>query len=271
MLNVGKTIYSSPANKILLKRIEGKRLNDLTEATDRAAWIRVYDQTYNSPHYRSVAPDGGLGDFVRNADGSMARLRWQTLSGVAKAVRALESGGDMSVISPLLGTRHKVRNFYNNMLHPNEKLGVTADTQQVAAGTLSPLAGGSVPVMHNLHTNPLAKDKPPGWVASKGSSVTGFQGTYPVFEQGTVEAAGRIGLMPHKAQSATWEPVRTLFDNKSAKMQGKVEQIWKDVDKGLLSPAQARDAVFKEAGGVKLPSWVTGGLLYDPRFTSTYR
>lgn len=266
----GKEIYSSPANKPIFERIKGKTLSQLTDPLDKAAWIRLHDEAHNPRDYRAVSPDGGLGPHMQNEDGSRAKVAWGSLDQVQKAVRAIESGGDMTKISPLLGTRHKVRNFYNNLLHPEQSIGSTVDTHQVAGGLMSPLAGGDTAVMHNLKTGPLMGKKPPGYVGAAGSNVTGFQGTYPIFEAATKMTGDRLGLLQHKAQSATWEPVRTLFSNKTASLKEKANAIWSAVDRGLLTPARARDEIMSAAGGIKLPDWTKGGLLYDPRHVRTY-
>ena len=267
----GKEIYTSPANQQLLKRITGKRLIDLKDPTEKAAWIRLYDEAHHSSHYRAVAPDGGLGDFVRNADGSERVMVWQSLDNVAKSVKALESGGDMKTISPLLGVMHKFRNFYNNLTHPEHQIGATVDTHQVAGGLLSPLGSKDIAVKHAMPGTPLTpEDRAAGEIAAMGSSVTGFKGTYPIFEAATKRAGEQLGLLQHKAQSGVWEPVRTLFDVKSPKMKQAVAGIWGNVDRGLLSPAQARDQIFEVAGGIKLPDWAAGGLLLNPRSASTY-
>jgi hypothetical protein len=47
-------------------------------------------------------------------------VAWGTFGDIDKARRAIQSGGDMDVISPLLGGKHKVRSFYNNIEVPND-------------------------------------------------------------------------------------------------------------------------------------------------------
>jgi hypothetical protein len=208
---------------------------------------------------------------MTNKDGSPTKLVWQSNENIAKSVSALESGGDMKTISPLLGQMHKVRNFYNNLMHPDTEIGATADTHQVAAALLAPLGSKAIAVKHAMPGTPLTpEDRAAGEVASKGSAVSGFKGTYPIVENATAMAGKNIGLLPHMAQSATWEPVRQLFVNKSPEQQQINRNLWSRVDKGLLSPQRARDMIFSAAGGIREPSWMSGGLLYDPRSTKTY-
>jgi hypothetical protein len=275
MLAKAKEITADGKNaeiKTLLPSIRGKRLADLSTPEQKAAWIRLYDEAHQSSDFRLIAPDGGLGPFMINKDGTRTVMTWQSNENVAKSVRALESGGDMDKISPLLGQMHKVRNFYNNLTHPDKMIGVTSDTHHVAGSLLAPLGGSDIPTKHAMPGTPLsAEDRARGETAAKGSSVTGFKGTYPVFEEAGRLAGQSLGLLPHMAQSATWEPARQLFVNKSAGQKQLANEIWRGVDQGLLTPAQARDMVFEQAGGIRLPQWATTGLLQHPEFASTYR
>jgi hypothetical protein len=48
------------------------------------------------------------------------------------AVECLDSNGNLNLISDALGDRHKVRSFYNNILHPNAKTGDVTATMDYA-------------------------------------------------------------------------------------------------------------------------------------------
>ena len=122
-------------------------------------WIRTYEQTYGDPTqpldreqppqldpehpeppfkhergYRAFNPDGTLGDFRRNKDGSKATLSQQSIGFMGDAVTAMRSGGDRNIISGAMGQVHKVRSFYNNLVDPEGTDGdVTIDTHAIGA------------------------------------------------------------------------------------------------------------------------------------------
>ena len=55
------------------------------------------------------------------------------------------------IISQALGSKHKVRSFYNNIVAPSAPNGdVTVDTHAVGVALLRPLSGKTIPVMHGL-------------------------------------------------------------------------------------------------------------------------
>ena len=78
-------------------------------------WIRAYDQAYNPRTHRVLTPEGELGEIILNADGKPKAVSWRNFGEIAKAVKSIESNGDLNIISDALGLKHKVRNFYNNM------------------------------------------------------------------------------------------------------------------------------------------------------------
>lgn len=264
-------LAESEVNQALFRRIKGKTLDQLTDPLDQALWIRLYDEANNPRNYRMINPEGMIGDFARNKGGEPSEVGWGALGEIAKAVQSYKSGGDMSIISPVLGTKHKVRSFYNNIELPNDpRFGdVTADTHQVAAALMRPLSGSSPEVQHNLMSGGAA-----GSTNARASSVTGVQGTYPLTVEATREAARDVGLLPRAMQSATWEPVRELFPAKFKTdiNNARVDAVWKAVDRGELSVPQARDKILEIAGGIGEPSWARPGVVFsDPRTTSTYR
>ena len=267
---------TNDANQRVFDAIRGKRLSDLTDPLDQALWIRLYDEAHNPRNYRSLSPEGNIGDYIKSASGDPSKIGWGSLNEIAKAVRAYTSGGDMNVISPMLGTKHKVRSFYNNIELPNDlRFGdVTADTHAVAASQLRPLSGNTPAVAHNLALG-LAKNKqPPGYLSEKSSAITGVQGTYGANAEATRLAAADQGLLPREMQSATWEPVRELFPAKwkNPKNVEAVDNIWRQKDAGNITAEQARNAILDLAGGFSQPSWSERGFTaIDPRKASTYR
>ena len=115
-----------------------------------AMFIRIYDETYNDRGYNVVSPDGEDLGFSRNLDGSKGNVAWGSNNEIAKAVQAMN---DPSSNVVEMGDRHKVRNFYNNIIAPNALDGdITSDTHAVAAAHLKPLSGASTEVFHNFGT-----------------------------------------------------------------------------------------------------------------------
>ncbi|SFV19421.1 DUF7178 family protein [Bradyrhizobium arachidis] len=263
-------LAADPKAMEAIRAIEGKRL-DQVDPDQAALFVRAYDEAHNPRNYRSVLPEGDYGDFVRTASGDPAKVAWGTFADINKAVRAIQSGGDMDTLSPLLGAKHKVRSFYNNIEVPNDpRFGdITGDTHQVAAAQMRPLSGSSEAVIQHL-----ASGGPAGSVNAKSSAVTGVQGTYGLVADATRQFAKEYGMLPRAAQSATWEPIRELFpaDWKTAKNATAVDDIWKAVDRGELSVDQARRAIFDVAGGIGTPEWLRGGIdTRAPQLGSTYR
>jgi hypothetical protein len=273
----GSDTLNKGLNAEIVQRIAGKRLDQLDDPIERAMWVRLYDEAHNPRAYRSITPEGGLGDYVLNADGTPAKVAWGSGGEVAKAIQMYESGGNMDTISRLLGNKHKVRSFYNNIENPNDpRFGdVTADTHQVAAGLLRPLSGNTPEVSHNFGNSLDVKFQPPGYQGTKSSSISGLQGTYPLNVEATRGLAQELGMMPRAVQSGVWEPVRELFTDtfkSNSKNVGAIDDIWRAYDRKELSLEQARRAIFERAGGVGQPSWARpGSPAHDPARASTYR
>ena len=227
-----------------------------------AMWIRTFDQTYNDPSYRIVAPDGRLLDYAKNSDGSNSKVAWGSLNEIAKAVKALKDA-DIGVISASLGSANKVRNFYNNIYDPDSDLGfVTIDTHAVAAGLLKPLGGSAFEVSHNFGTK------------GSSSSITGLNGIYSMYEEAYRRAAAERGVLPREMQSITWEAVRGLFRPEYKSQQSNVDvvdNIWKQYNSKKISLEQAREMVYEHANKIKPPDWErSGGGISEGDEATTY-
>jgi len=258
--NLNKPEYAGIHNMI-----RGKSLGDLDRANipddekaiAKAMWVRLHDETYNSKDHRIVNPEGTFGDFVKTKSGKNAAAGWGSLTEIAKAVQALDTAHDPQKLSELMGEKHKVRNFYNNILHPNSSKGdVTIDTHAVAAALMRPLSGNSVEVAHNFGSY-AGKGQP----NAGGSSISGVQGTYPLYSEAYRRAAKARGIHPREMQSITWEAVRGLFPDtfKTAKNAKDIDSIWSRYRNGEISQDEARNQVVKKAGGIRPPTWFTGG------------
>lgn len=228
--------------------VAGKALHDLDTPAKKAMWIRLYDEAHNDRSHRIVSPEGTFGDVRTKKDGTPTGTGWGSIPEIAKAVGSLESNGDRSKLSKLMGEQHKVRNFFNNILSPNSSRGdVTIDTHAIAAGLLRPLSGSSTEVKHNFGDG------------SGGSNATGVQGLYPLYAEAYRQAAKERGILPREMQSITWEAVRGLFPDtikkKGNKTVAAIDATWHKYRNGELGLDDARSAIHDLAGGIKNPDW----------------
>mgnify|MGYP003632697502 FL=1 len=236
----------------------GKRYQDLDTPEKKAFWLRLYDEAYNDRSHKIVSPEGEFGEVVLKGDGTPRKTAWGSLVEIRKAVGSLESDGDRALLTALMGGKHKVRNFYNNLLDPNNPRGdVTIDTHAVAAAQLRPLSGTSAEVHHNFGSTPMKSKQPKGWQGTKNSAISGVQGTYGIYAEAYRRAAQELGLQPRQLQSITWEAARGLFpDNfKNAKNNEAIDAIWRRFRKGEIRIDEARNAVEQRAGGINPPTW----------------
>ena len=250
---------NKPKYEPLLDAIKGKSYDEIIDPDPavqnalRALFVRLHDQTYSLPEYKIVGPEGDFLDIARNADGSASRVAWGSLNEIGKAIGAIEANGAVKTISRLMGERHKVRNFYNNIYDPNSPYGdVTIDTHAVAAGLLRPLSGNSLEVDHNFKNMSVA-----GRGTTKGSAVSGVSGNYGLYAEAYRRAAAERAILPRQMQSITWEAVRGLFPDtfKTAKNNADVDAIWTRYRNGEIEIDEARSLVSERAGGIRPPSW----------------
>ena len=225
-------------------------------------WTRTWDQVNNNSKYRLVSPDGKLLGFVQTGKGEDGRLAWGSNIEIGKAVSVLIDGSDRN-ISESLGAANKVRNFYNNIFTPMSDKGyVTIDTHAVAAALFKPLSGNSKEVSHNFGTGASA------------SKITGYRGTYAIFEEAYRRAAKERGVLPREMQSITWEAVRGLFTAQYKNKQNMLfaENVWKQYSNGKLTLDEARTKVNEHAGGFDRPDWSGSGRDQDvqPAGTPTF-
>ena len=250
---------NKPKYEPLLDAIRGRSYNEITDPDPavqnalRALFVRLHDQTFQAPSYRIVGPEGDFLDVATNADGSPSRVAWGSLNEIGKAVGSIEANGDVKTISRLMGERHKVRNFYNNIYDPNSPYGdVTIDTHAVAAGLLRPLSGNSLEVDHNFKNTSV-----PGRGTTKGSAVSGVSGNYGLYAEAYRRAAEERGILPRQMQSITWEAVRGLFPDtfKTERNANIIDGIWNRFRSGEMEIDEARRMVNEAAGGINPPTW----------------
>lgn len=248
-------IFGKPQYAEDLVEIQGKTLKDVMDMDDNhlaAMWIRTFDEAHNDRRYRTVSSEG---DFIGEPSGVAA---WGSLNEIGKAVAVIRDPSYANV-SPQMGARHKVRNFYNNIISPNNNKGdVTIDTHAVAAALLRALSGNSTEVVHNFGTSLPKAKQPEGYRAAKASGIMGSQGLYGLYADAYREAAAQRGIKPRELQSITWEAVRGLFPAKWKQQKNNVESVnnvWSRHKNGDITLDQARKQILDLAGGIDDPTW----------------
>jgi hypothetical protein len=177
-------------------------------------------------------------------------VTWGSFATIEKALSILENGSFKN-ISEKLGNEHKVRNFYNNIIDPNNADGhVTIDTHAIAAAMFKALSGKAVEVSHNFGTTP------PGVTGASENNETGASGTYGLFADAYRDAAAQRGLLAREMQSITWEAVRSLFPASQKKvMQPKIEAVWDKFKAKKIDRAEAERQVLEISGGLRPMQW----------------
>jgi len=257
---------SKNVNEAMLNHIMSRPYEDITHPDPkvanemRAMWLRTWDQANNHRGYRTVTPEG---NFVGDADGVTA---WGSNSEIGKAIGSLMTT-DIEEISSLMGDRHKVRSFYNNIFSPQAMRGdVTIDTHAFAAALLRALSGNSYEVAHGFGNSLDSKYRVEGreWESAPSSAVTGAKGLYGIYADAYREAARLRGVLPREMQSITWEAVRGLFPKnwkRAANVQA-VDNIWREFERGDITLDQAHQLIMEASpnGGVGQPTWLAEGL-----------
>lgn len=256
MDQMAQVIWSKPQYAPMVDAIRGKTLTEITDPGLKAMWLRTYDQAKLPREHQIVSPEGDFVGVRTNANGSPTKTAWGSLNEIGKAIVILDDPR-IEIISSHLGQQHKVRNFYNNIYAPTDPAGhVTIDTHAVAAGLLRPLSGNSREVLHNFGSGMLGEGGP------KNSSITGVQGTYGLYAEAYRRAAQERGILPREMQSITWEAVRGLFPDtfKNPSNSAQIDSVWLQYRKGKMSLDEARNEVFRIAGGIDAPEWERAGL-----------
>lgn len=244
-VNASKDVDTKAARQAILDEVKPLQGVALSEMNDRQAalFIRAFDETYHERQYRLVTPEGGFGEYVTNSDDGDASVTWGGFDTIEKAVSVLNDGSFKN-IDEQLGSEHKVRNFYNNIISPNSADGhVTIDTHAVAAALVKALSGSSREVMDNFG-------------GAGQNAETGASGTYGLFADAYRDAAAKRGILPREMQSITWEAVRALFPASiKDQLAPKVDAVWNRFKKGEISRDQAREEVRQLAGGIRAMAW----------------
>jgi len=220
---------------------------ELNDPLHQAYWTRAYDEAHNDSAFQLVSPEGRLGEVSLKKDGTPAGVSWGSFGDIAKAHSVLNDG-TVDNVSASMGSNHKVRNFYNNLIDPTDPRHVTIDTHAVAAAHLLPLGGN-----HEIVTNGLG-------LSGSASNATGAKGLYGVYADAYRDLGKELNIPPRALQSVTWEGLRGLFSpaqKRDKNLVADVNNIWRRHTDGEIDGPAARQLIFDRSGGIDNPGWVT--------------
>jgi hypothetical protein len=238
MQDAADNITSLPANssfKPLIKKVQGKTLAELPTTEQQAIWLRLYDEGHNPREYQTWNPDGTSNGLALNQDGSPRNVGWSFQSHIQKAIEILKDGSPEN-ISKNLGYGHKVRNFYNNMLSPDDPRYLTMDTHAINVAQLRPMSGKIPAVRDNF--------------GNIKNGEYGLKGTYALHDAAYRLAAKELDIpIPSRLQSPTWTKIRDVFtdDFKTPENQQAIDAIWKEHSDGKITADQARNRIWDYA------------------------
>tara|TARA_R110002012_G_scaffold101698_4_gene241048 strand:- start:911 stop:8134 length:7224 start_codon:yes stop_codon:yes gene_type:complete len=234
--------------RAVLDQIKGKTIRELSQDSSPAgqtvmAWaIRTTAQVQFGRNYSVVTPEGDFGGPSLKMDGQPATNGWGSTGEIVKAVSIIEDGS-LQNISDRLGSEHKVRNFYNNIVAPNSPYGdATMDTHAVAAALLMPLGSSAPQVSDNFGAGKAGK------TSKSGQTVSG---TYYVYLDAYRRAAKEVGLQPRQMQSITWEAIRQVYLPQDRKPEF-VKQRTKEWNQ-YKDEKEARQQIIGET--INAPEW----------------
>lgn len=239
----------------VIRDLSGKKLSDLNSLEEKTVFTRFLSQSLHPERAYIVTPEGQL------TPGSSVAVAWSGIPITSNAVSAFLDGS-VDNLTMALGGGHKVRNFNGNIIDPMSPLFYTSDTHNVAASLLIPVGGTDFEVSHNFGGNPGVGEGPKLPVI--GTTVTGLQGTYPLYLEAGRRAAEQRNVLPRQMQSITWEMIRIMFtdDMKTPAFMDTVKRVHDQVRSGSLDLDGARQKIIELSGGrdtikARPPEWIT--------------
>lgn len=96
--------------------------------------------------------------------------QWQSFDNLRKAVQVLAADGeDYALLDSVLGSAHKVRSFFNNIMFPYDGRDSTIDVHMGSIGTGAKITSGNKPASDLIFSKP-------------SNTTFGTRGTYPLFQ-----------------------------------------------------------------------------------------
>ena len=207
----------------IFKLIEGKSIAGLLRDRSKAGRkmaavaVRLMSTHVHGLTHDVLSPEGESLGIRKNLNGSKKKMVWQSYTFIEKAISVYEDGS-LANISKVLGNKHKIRNFYNNIVAPTSPVGdATVDTHAVNAAVLYPMGNKGYLVGLSFGT--------------AGMAGGGNSGLYWIFHQALREAAAERGVSPRQMQSITWEAIRGLFTDvrkRDKNFIATIKNIWKN-------------------------------------------
>ena len=251
--NRAKKRKDSPQEKIdrdiaTARQYVGMRWKDL-DLDGKAIMLREIDERAGHPEYHVITPEGGYGDLARTADGTPARVTWQSYYFIGNAISLLEDGSAAN-IHATLGEEHKVRSFFNNISDPDGNHSVTIDSHAVAAAFLQPFTGDSKEVKDTLGGRPNASN-----AGLSGFNVVVAEAYFRLAAQLSKETGRRV--LAREVQSVTWEAIRSLFpaEQKNESLTNRAAALWGEFTNGLRRADSVRARLRTAAGGFAPLDW----------------
>ena len=224
--------------------INGKSIEQLLKnktkegRTLAAVAVRLMSTHVHGLSHDVLSPEGESLGIRKNKTGSNKKMVWQSYPFIEKAISVYENG-KLENISKALGTEHKIRNFYNNIVAPTSPYGdATVDTHAVNAAVLYPMGGSAYLTTLNF--------------GDAGVAGGGNSGLYWIFHEALREASAERGVMPRQMQSITWEAIRGLFTDvkkRDKKFVANIAKIWQSSQ----DANSARTQIIKL--GITPPEW----------------
>jgi hypothetical protein len=240
-----------------LNQEQYQALPEIAKAADLrelAAWaVRVIGTQEYGLQYNVYSPDGDVLRVQTKKGGGTRKLVWQSATFIEKAL-SIGYDGSLKNISDNLGSEHKIRSFYNNIIAPNNPYGdTTVDTHAVNAGVLFPMG----------NKGKLVGDA----FGDAGVAGGGNSGIYWLFHEAYRRAAAKAkvidpatgkvvstGIQPRQMQSITWEAIRGLFPDDMKRQKSFVAEII-NVWKNAPNVQSARKKIVSR--GIRLPDWAS--------------